>query len=112
TYWNGVGYTLEADHYLKDREALELAGFTITVMHTPGHTGGSACYYLPEENLLFSGDTLFHCSVGRTDFPPGSMGEMHRSLHEKLFLLPDETDVLPGHDSATSIGYEKRYNPY
>ncbi|MCD7737230.1 MAG: MBL fold metallo-hydrolase, partial [Lachnospiraceae bacterium] len=69
-------------------------------------------YYLPEESVLFSGDTLFRCSVGRTDFPTGSMGDMHRSLHEKLFALPDGTEVFPGHDSATTIHYEKQFNPY
>ncbi|MCD8338338.1 MAG: MBL fold metallo-hydrolase [Lachnospiraceae bacterium] len=112
TFWNGSGYGLTADRYFADGDEATLAGFRIAVLHTPGHTAGSACYYLPEEKVLFSGDTLFHCSVGRTDFPTGSMGDIHRSLHEKLFLLPDETDVFPGHDAATTIQYEKRFNPY
>ncbi|MCD8398873.1 MAG: MBL fold metallo-hydrolase [Lachnospiraceae bacterium] len=112
TYWNGSGYGLRADRYLEEGEELLFAGFRVIVMHTPGHTIGSVSYYLPEEKVLFSGDTLFHCSVGRTDFPTGSMGDMHRSLHEKLFLLPEETEVFPGHDAATTIQYEKRFNPY
>ncbi len=112
TGWNGAGYTLRVDRFFKNKETITLAGFAITVLHTPGHTAGSACYYLPDEDVLFSGDTLFHCSVGRTDFPTGSMSALHRSLHETLFSLPEETDVFPGHDTATTIHYEKLYNPY
>ncbi|MCD7714886.1 MAG: MBL fold metallo-hydrolase [Lachnospiraceae bacterium] len=112
TAWSGNGYTLAADRYFRDGETITLAGFLIQVLHTPGHTIGSACYYLPKERVLFSGDTLFRCSVGRTDFPTGSMGAIHRSIHEKLFVLPDETEVFPGHDAATTIQYEKQFNPY
>ncbi|MCD7834754.1 MAG: MBL fold metallo-hydrolase [Lachnospiraceae bacterium] len=112
TYWSGSGYGLKADRYFTDGEELLLAGFAVTVLHTPGHTIGSTCYYLSGEKVLFSGDTLFHCSVGRTDFPTGSMSDIHRSLHETLFLLPDETDVYPGHEAPTTIQYEKRFNPY
>ncbi|MCC8107336.1 MAG: MBL fold metallo-hydrolase [Clostridiales bacterium] len=112
TVWNGNGYTLSADRYFYDGETLELAGFTIRVMNTPGHTFGSCCYYLADEAVLFSGDTLFHCSVGRTDFPTGSMSAMHHSIHEKLFVLPEETQVFPGHDAATTIHYEKQFNTY
>lgn len=108
----GGAYTVKADRFLHDKEVTELAGVSVLVLHTPGHTAGSACYYIAEENVLFSGDTLFYTSVGRTDFPTGSMSALHRSLHERLFELPDETVVLPGHEEATDIGYEKRYNPY
>lgn len=104
--------TVKADHYLTDLEVFEAAGFTIQVLLTPGHTAGSCCYYIKDEGVLFSGDTLFHGSVGRTDFPTGSMGEIVRSLHRLLESLPEETDVYPGHDMATTIGYEKRYNPF
>ena len=79
---------------------------------TPGHTKGSCCYYIQDEGVLFSGDTVFHGSVGRTDFPGGSMSEIVRSLHRLLDALPEETEVYPGHDTATTIGYEKRYNPF
>ncbi len=112
TYENGAAYTVEADRFFHDGEQVSYAGFTISVMHTPGHTIGSTCYYLPQEAVLFSGDTLFCCSVGRTDFPTGSMAAMHNSVHEKLFALPEETAVYPGHEGETTIGYEKRYNPY
>lgn len=112
TFWNGAGYTVTADRFFRDQEELTMAGFFIRVLHTPGHTAGSGCYYLPDEGVLFSGDTLFRCSAGRTDFPTGSMGAIHRSLHEKLFELPEETEVFPGHDEATTIAYEKRFNPY
>ena len=108
----GNGFTVDADRLFHDGELVELAGVSIRVIHTPGHTCGSACYYIEEEQVLLSGDTLFCCSVGRTDFPTGSMRQIHDSIHQKLFVLPEETLVLPGHDQSTSIGYEKKYNPY
>ena len=108
----GVRYVTEADHYLLDGDKLELAGFDFIVYHTPGHTKGGVCYYMPDQKLLFSGDTLFHGSVGRTDFPTGSMGTLVRSIREKLFVLPDDVQVLPGHEDMTTIGFEKKYNPF
>lgn len=112
TTWGGSGYTLTPDRLFHDGEVTGLAGFEVKVIHTPGHTCGSTCYYFEAEGVLFSGDTLFCCSVGRTDFPTGSMSQIHNSIHRKLFVLPDETVVYPGHDQATDIAYEKRYNPY
>ena len=108
----GQIYTTQADIYVKDGEHLKRAGLDIIVLHTPGHTKGGVCYYLPEEKVLMSGDTLFHCSIGRTDFPTGSMSQLVRSVKEQLFVLPDDVQVYPGHDSVTSIGYEKQYNPF
>ena len=108
----GQIYTTQADIYVKDGEHLKLACLDIIVLHTPGHTKGGVCYYLPEEKVLMSGDTLFHCSIGRTDFPTGSMSQLVRSVKEQLFVLPDDVQVYPGHDSVTSIGYEKQYNPF
>lgn len=108
----GQIYTTQADIYVKDGKHLKLAGLDIIVLHTPGHTKGGVCYYLPEEKVLMSGDTLFHCSIGRTDFPTGSMSQLVRSVKEQLFVLPDDVQVYPGHDSVTSIGYEKQYNPF
>ena len=108
----GQIYTTQADIYVKDGEHLKLAGLDIIVLHTPGHTKGGVCYYLPEEKVLMSGVTLFHCSIGRTDFPTGSMSQLVRSVKEQLFVLPDDVQVYPGHDSVTSIGYEKQYNPF
>ena len=104
--------TAHADHLLQDGQTIRLAGFDMTAIHTPGHTSGSACYYFPQENVLFSGDTLFYRSVGRTDFPTGDMRALHASLHNRLFLLPDEVRVYPGHGPDTLMGDEKKYNPY
>lgn len=108
----GQIYTTQADVYVKDGEHLKLAGLDVIVLYTPGHTKGGACYYFPEEKVLMSGDMLFHCSIGRTDFPTGSMSQLVRSVKEQLFVLPDDVQVYPGHDSVTSIGYEKQYNPF
>ena len=108
----GLGFTAEADHYLADGQKLSLAGFEIRVVHTPGHTIGGVCYYFETEGVLFAGDTLFRCSVGRTDFPTGSMRQIHDSIHRKLFVLPETTVVYPGHDQPTDIRYEKMFNPF
>lgn len=112
TYEVGRSATLKADRYIRDKEEFTLAGFRIRLLHTPGHTKGSCCYYLMEEDVLFSGDTLFHCSVGRTDFPGGSAREIKESLHFLLENIPENTRVCPGHEEATTIAYEKRYNPF
>lgn len=108
----GRPYTFSGAEYVSDEQILRIAGFEIRVIHTPGHTAGGCCYHIPEENVLFSGDTLFRGSVGRTDLPTGSMGELVRSVREKLLVLPEETRVYPGHMEETTIGYEKRYNPF
>lgn len=102
---------LQADEFVKDGEILSLAGFQITVIATPGHTAGGISYYLPEEQVLFSGDTLFSGSYGRVDFPTSSMSQMAHSVRDKLLVLPEDTVVYPGHGEATTIGQEKRYNP-
>lgn len=81
------------------------------VIHTPGHKEDSVCYYFPEEKTIFTGDTLFQESVGRTDLPGGDMNELIRSL-KLIAQLPDDTQVYPGHGYATTIGHEKEYNPY
>ncbi len=106
-----VPYTMKADKIVNDNEVLTIAGMEINVLETPGHTSGGVCYYIKKENVLFAGDTLFCESYGRTDFPGGSMFALLRSLRGKLFVLPEETDVYPGHGQATSIGYEKTHNP-
>lgn len=108
----GRAETVAADRYERDGSVLELAGFTIKLIATPGHTHGSCCYYFEKEKVLFSGDTLFEGSVGRTDFPTGSMGSLVRSVKEKLLVLPEDVTVYPGHGESTTIGEEKRYNPY
>lgn len=101
-----------ADVYVKDGDEITLAGMTCEVIATPGHTAGGCCYYFREAGILVSGDTLFAESVGRTDFPTGSMGTLVRSIREKLFVLPEETRVYPGHGESTTIGYEKKNNPF
>ena len=106
------GYTFGKARYLRDRQTLELAGYTFQVIHTPGHTKGGCCYYVASEDVLFSGDTLFQNSVGRTDFVNSSTSDLVHSVREKLFLLPDDTIAYPGHMGETKIGHENKYNPY
>ena len=108
----GTLFTTKADVFVKDGEELELAGIKIKVIHTPGHTIGGVSYYLEEEGILVCGDTLFAGSVGRTDFPSSSGAELGRSIREKLFKLPEDVYVYPGHGPSTTIGYEKQNNPF
>lgn len=108
----GKKETYRADLFVKDEQELDLAGFHIRVLFTPGHTKGGCCYYFPYENVVFSGDTLFQMSVGRTDLEGGSMSQIVRSIQEKLMPLPEQTVVYPGHGEATTIETERMYNPY
>ncbi len=108
----GRACTADVDVYGNDGDEITIAGITCRLIATPGHTEGSCCYYFPDGGFLISGDTLFAESVGRTDLPTGDMGALVRSVKEKLFVLPDETRVYPGHGEATEIGYEKKYNPF
>ena len=107
-----AGYSYANGTSIRGGEVLHVAGCDFKVIHTPGHTAGGVCYYIEADNVLFSGDTLFCCSVGRTDFVTSSMSALIRSIKEKLFLLPDETIVYPGHMGATTIGNEKTNNPF
>jgi glyoxylase-like metal-dependent hydrolase (beta-lactamase superfamily II) len=107
---NGLGEkTSPANILLKDKGLLKFGQITLEVMHTPGHTPGSIC--LVGENLVFTGDTLFAGGIGRTDFPGGSDSDMRLSL-EKLLLLSDNCMVYPGHGGFSTIGEEKRFNPF
>ena len=108
----GQPYTFHGAQYVKDGDLLDIAGMKIQVIQTPGHTIGGCCYYIADEQMLFSGDTLFRASIGRTDLPTGSMGALVRSVKEKILVLPDETRVYPGHMEETTVGYEKKYNPF
>lgn len=108
--WTGRPIRVKADHWLQDLDCFMLAGMRIQMILTPGHTAGSCCYYLAEEHVLLSGDTLFAGSCGRTDLPTGSMNAIVRSIRERLFALPPETEVYPGHGETTSIGWEQRSN--
>lgn len=107
-----AGYSYAGGDVIHDGDVFHLLGRDFKVIHTPGHTAGGVCYYVAEENILFSGDTLFCCSVGRSDFATSSTSALIRSIKEKLFLLPDETVVYPGHMGATTIGNEKVNNPF
>jgi glyoxylase-like metal-dependent hydrolase (beta-lactamase superfamily II) len=95
-----------------DGQDVEVAGVTLRVIHTPGHTPGSISLYSAEARLLFSGDTLFRESIGRTDLPGGDMDTILASIRERLYTLPDETRVLPGHMQETSIAHERAHNPF
>ena len=102
---------MKADRLLKHGDELHLADFGVRVLHTPGHTVGSACYYFQEQKALMSGDTMFFRSYGRTDFPTSSMLDMKKSIRRLLQELPDDTIVYPGHEMSTTIAMEKKYNP-
>ena len=108
----GPSYAYQNTTTLCDGQNFSLAGFEWKVIHTPGHTCGGCCYYCEEEAMLISGDTLFYQSVGRSDFPTGSMATLVRSIREKLLCLPEDTMVYPGHGDYTCIADEKQYNPF
>ena len=110
TYTNG--YVFEDATYVTDCQKIAAAGVTFEVLFTPGHTSGGCCYYAETENMLFSGDTLFRCSVGRSDLPTGDETTLIRSIKEKLLVLPENTVVYPGHMAATTIQTEKTANPF
>lgn len=108
----GSPESYKADVYLKDEQELDLAGLHFRCLLTPGHTAGGCCFYFPYEDTVFSGDTLFCESVGRTDFPGGSMSTIVNSIKTKLMVLPEDTRVFPGHNEPTTIDNERMYNPY
>ncbi|MFA5424737.1 MAG: MBL fold metallo-hydrolase [Phycisphaerae bacterium] len=101
-----------ADVQLKDGDAVNEADINLTVLHTPGHTPGGISLYSPDDKALFSGDALFADSVGRSDFPGGDKRLLTKSIRNKLYALPDETIVYPGHGPQTTIGHEKAHNPF
>ena len=108
----GAFTTDPADVLLDDGDAIDEAGVRLEVLHTPGHTPGGICLYVPQEGVVFVGDTLFADSIGRTDFPGGSTGQLVSSIRDRLLPLPDETVVYPGHGMRTTIAREKRSNPF
>jgi hydroxyacylglutathione hydrolase len=103
---------VEIDRSVGDADKIEAGPLVANVIHTPGHTEGSICLYFPAEQKLIAGDTLFAGSIGRTDLPGGSFDKIIRSLHQKVLALPDETVVVPGHGSLTTIGDERENNPF
>ena len=107
------GETLQSfvpDVLLNGGETLQLGTFSFRVLSTPGHTDGSVCYIT--DNVIFSGDTLFRLSVGRTDFPSGDAAKLRDSLKNRLFALEEDYTVYPGHDSPTTLSFERENNPY
>lgn len=102
----------EPDRLLEDGQIIRFGQHALQVIHTPGHTPGGCCLYLEAEQKLISGDTLFADGVGRTDLPGGSHEQLVTSIRTRLFTLPDQIEVWPGHGPATTIGHEKRHNPY
>ena len=101
----------EVGHVLSDKEKIQFGNHTLEVMETPGHSPGSVVFYCEEENVLFTGDTLFQMTIGRTDLEGGSMMQIIQSLRI-IAQLPDNTKVYPGHGYTTTIGYELSRNPY
>lgn len=97
---------------LSDGDLIQVAGLVIEVRHTPGHTPGHCCFYLEEQETLFSGDQLFAGSIGRTDLPGGSLPALMASMRDKVLVLPDQTRVLPGHGPETTIGRERATNQF
>ncbi|MBR3786271.1 MAG: MBL fold metallo-hydrolase [Firmicutes bacterium] len=102
--------TVTPDRYVSDRETLTVGDTELTFIHTPGHSLGGMCILTP--GYVFSGDTIFRASIGRTDFYGGSFDQLAKSIRERLYILPDQTLVLPGHMSETTIGFEKEHNPF
>lgn len=107
-----AGYEFHNAVYVKDGDKLGLAGMEFEVLHTPGHTCGGVCYYVQKAGVLFSGDTLFQNSIGRTDMETGDTAALINSIREKLLVLPEDTVVYPGHMGETTIVHEKHNNPY
>lgn len=112
--WLGVATPDVAppDHSPADEEIVRIGDSSAKILHTPGHTEGSLCLYLPAQQLLLAGDTLFAGSVGRTDLPGGDARQLIASIRDRLLTLPDQTVVVPGHGSETTIGEERASNPF
>jgi glyoxylase-like metal-dependent hydrolase (beta-lactamase superfamily II) len=112
----GWGFDIEQvpqpDRCLEDGDILGVGDIEMRIFHTPGHSPGGICLYLPGENLVFTGDTLFQGSIGRTDFPLGSMENLVESIRKRLYTLADDTRIYSGHGEPTRIGEEKRYNMF
>jgi len=103
----------KVEAYIEDRSILPLGdNHKIEVIFTPGHTPGGCCFYIESEGILIAGDTLFLGSIGRTDLPRGNHQELLDNIRTRLFILPDEVTVYPGHGPTTTIGYEKKSNPF
>lgn len=109
---NGPTVSIKVDRTIGDGDSVTFGTFKIKVIHTPGHTTGGICLYLESEKVLFSGDTLFYGSIGRSDLPGGSHKQLVGSIRNKLMKLDDAVTVYPGHGASTTIGFERRKNPF
>lgn len=115
---SGLMYNLPFDNYsgefiyLKEGDIVKLGEDELKVIEAPGHSPGHICFYCAKQNFIISGDVLFNRSIGRTDLPGGNHEELLKNIREKLFVLPDETVVYSGHGAETTIGEEKKYNPF
>ena len=115
---SGLMYDMPFDNYagkllfLEDGEKIVLDGDELEIIFAPGHSPGHICFYCARQNFIISGDTLFNRSIGRTDLPGGDHETLLKNIRERLFVLPDETVVYSGHGPVTTIGEEKRYNPF
>lgn len=99
-------------HFIKGGDVLRFGDDELKVLDAPGHSPGSICFYCQKQNFVIGGDVLFKGSIGRTDFPLGNTEQLHNSIRTQLYMLPDETIVYPGHGEPTTIGHEKKFNPY
>jgi hydroxyacylglutathione hydrolase len=114
----GLMYNLPFDNYngalnfIDEKDTLQLGNDTFSIIHAPGHSPGSLCFYNKEHGLMIGGDVLFYRSIGRTDLPLGNHQQLIDSIKNKVFALPDETVVYSGHGQPTTIGDEKIYNPF
>lgn len=106
------GYKIEIDEKLKDHDIIIIGESRLEVMATPGHTLGGIALYSKEARILFTGDTIFQGSVGRTDLPGGNHSQLIRSITSRILSLPDDVRILPGHGPSTTVGYEKTHNPF
>ena len=104
--------TVEPSGFINDNEGISFGNSELRVLHTPGHADGSVCFYCEKDHFVISGDVLFNESIGRTDFPTGNLDKLMESIKTKLFVLPEDTVVYPGHGPSTTIGYEKEFNPF
>ena len=100
------------DLELQDKDTIKLGESELTILYTPGHADGSICFYSAEGNFIISGDLIFYASIGRTDFPTGNFEILSQSIKEKIYTLPDNTIIYPGHGPTTTVGFEKYNNPF
>ena len=105
-------YSCKVSHWLKQDDTFTALGKKFEVRHVPGHCPGSLLFYCAEEKLAFTGDAIFNGSVGRTDLPNGDWNQLLKSIREQIYTLPEDTNLLPGHGGNTSVGKEKKTNPY